>query len=355
MIRRFLRRLQSQRGFALPMVILLVALLTVLLTTGLSRSRTEQQIAMASDETAAAFAIADGGLQTYLGTTTSRPDDGDSVRINITGGYASIVAHLVRQPADSMQRSLYLIRSTGVVINPDSGARAQAKHTVAEFAEWESAYMLRRAALTAANGVRRNSGFLASLTIEGNDLCGGSPIPGVRTTDTVGTFSPSGNPGLIEEGSGQGSAIAAQTLIDWSGALGDDFVPDYASFQNGSTTYPVQRIMGDETLWSGDGTGILIVSGDLNLFGGFGGFDFSGIVLVGGKIRFGVGKTVVRGLVVSGLNKQLGQPDPGRTEFGGVLQNVTLSYDSCAVQAALARLSGLAGVRNAWFDTWASY
>jgi hypothetical protein len=356
MIDRLFRHLRSQRGFALPTVILLVALLTVLLTSGLSRSRTEQQIAMASDETATAFAIAEGGLQTYIGTDTTRPPDWDSVRINIPGGYANVVAHLVRQPADTTQRSLYLIRSTGIVINPDSGARAQATHTVAQFAEWESGYILHRAALTTANGLKKNNGSGFLFNISGNDACGAAPaIPGVRTNFvTGGSFSTDGNPGLIEEGPSTGPTIASETLIDWAGALGDDLVPDYASFQNGSSSYPIQRVSGSVTLsglWN-NGTGLLVVPNNLRITGGY--FGFKGIILVGGKIEFDATFVQVRGLVVSGLNEQLGI-NPQRSEIGGSGNNLLLYYDSCEIQNALAPLTGLVGVRNAWLDTWDSY
>jgi Tfp pilus assembly protein PilX len=349
--------LRNDRGFALPTVILLVALLTVLLTSGLTRARTERQIAEATDETATAFTIAEGGLQTYFGTTTSPPADGDSVRVNESGGYANVVTYLVRQPADTTQRILYLIRSTGVVINPDSGARAQATHTVAQFAEWETGYVLPRAALTAANSMRKNNGT-ATLSFSGNDACGvNAAIPGVRTTTLTGPPDPvptfSGNPGLLEEGASVGPDIATQTLIDWSGALGDDLTPDYTSFQQGDFGYPIVRVAGDLSV-SGVSfsSGILVVPGDLDITGSF--FYFEGVILVGGKITFEASFMQVRGVVVSGLNEQLGM-NPQRTEIGGDGNNLYLYYDSCKVQTAMEPLTGLAGVRNAWMDTWASY
>lgn len=351
--------LHDRRGFALPTVILLVALLTVLLTSGLTRARTERQIAEASDETAAALAIAESGLQTYYGTRTTRPPDLDSARINVSGGYANVIAHLVRRPADTTQRSLYLIRSTGVTINPDSGAQPRATRTIAQFAEWEAGYMLRRAALTVINGLRKKGGT-ATLTFNGNDYCGmQAPIPAVRSTTwetgppaPVPTYLPS-PPGLVAEGASAGPTIAAQTAIDWAGALGGEIIPDYTSFQNGNFTYPIQRITGNLTLTGTQfGSGILIVSGDLDLAGSF--FYFQGLVLVGGRIDFDAGFQMIRGLVVSGLNEQLGM-NPQKTEMGGDGKNVYVYYDSCFLEAALARLSGLSPVRNAWLDTWASY
>jgi hypothetical protein len=347
----------DRQGFALPLVILLVALLTVLLTSGLARARTERQIANASDEMSVARTIAQGGLQIYLGATSIRPPDGDSVRVNYIGGYANVVAHLVRRPADTIERSLYVIRSTGVVINPDSGSRGWARHTVAQFAEWETGMMLHRAALTAANGIRRDSGT-ANVVIWGTDGCGVRPsIPGLRTTTLTGSATPApdlqGNPGLLTEGVGTGPAIANNTLINWAAVLGAGLVPHYTTFQNANLTYPVQRIAGNLTL-SGIrySSGLLAISGDLSLTGDF--FYFEGIILVGGKIQFRADFTMVRGLVVTGLNEQLGI-SPGRTEIGSYDNGSYIYYDSCKVRSALAPFIGLAPVQNAWMNVWATY
>jgi hypothetical protein len=353
----------DRRGFALPAVILLVALLTVLLTGGLTRARTERQIAQAADEMAAAYAVAQSGLQTYMGTVTTRPADGDSTRINVIGGYANVVIHLVRRPADTTQRSLYLVRSTGVAIDPDSGATPRAKRILAQFAEWEPAHLLRRAAFTAANGVRKNGGSpLAWHRISGVDwssTCSPSEpsIAGLRTTDTTNladdpVVNYAGSPGLIQQGPGLGGVIAGETGIDWAAALGPSIMPDYTSFKNGEWGFPIQRVTGDLTppLLSGT-SGLLIVSGDLNIEGVF---LFYGVILVGGDIDLGENSSlVVRGLVVSGLNYQLGMT-PGRSDIGdGILLDIR--FASCYVENAMAPLRGLAPVRNAWLDTWASY
>jgi hypothetical protein len=94
------------------------------------------------------------------------------------------------------------------------------------------------------------------------------------------------------------------------------------------------------------------VPGDFDISGSF--FYFEGIILVGGKITFSANFTQVRGLVVTGLNEQLGI-NPQRTEIGGGGNDLYLYYDSCKIQTAMQPLTGLAGVRNAWLDTWASY
>ncbi|HEX9631527.1 MAG TPA: hypothetical protein VGA02_03600 [Gemmatimonadales bacterium] len=354
----------NRRGFALPAVILLVALLTVLLTSGLTRARVEHQLAEASDETAAALAIAQSGLQTYFGTVVTLPADGDSTRINVTGGFANVITHLVRRPADTTQRILYLVRSTGIVINPGVGPTPQAQRTVAQFAEWEYGYILRRGVLTAANGQRHlnNNSDPARLEVNGNDQCGvDAPIPGIRTPDLAwaGPADPDtsivGAPGIIVAGTGP--TTAAETLIDWAGALGGSLTPDYSSFQNGSTAYSIQRIAGALTLsGTNSGTGLLVVGDSLVVRGAS--FTFDGIVLVGGRILFEADYQRINGLVVTGLNEQLGV-DPARTHTGGAppqnRRDVYLYYDACKVDSALAAVSGLAPVRNAWLDTWATY
>jgi len=355
----------DRRGFALPTVILLVALLTVLLTSGLSRARTERQIAEASDETAGALTVAQSGLQTYVGTVTTRPADGDSTRINVTGGYANVVAHLVRQPADTTQPTLYLVRSTGFTINPDSGAVPRARRTVAQFAVWEMSRIERLAALTSASGLQHqsnNSPNNSRLEISGIDQCGlSAPILGVRTTQATWGPDPDtsvvGSPaGMVLSGSSSladRQAVVTETRIDWAGAIGGDLVPDYSTFQNGDTTYSIQRILGPLTL-SGNtsGTGLLIVQDDLTITGTS--FAFDGIILVGGRILFQADAHVVRGLVATGLSL-----DNQTTETGGNpsenRRDVYLYHDSCAIQSALARMAGLTPVRNAWMDTWASY
>jgi hypothetical protein len=351
-----IRRAGDERGFALPAVIFLVALLTLLLTTGLARVQADRQIAEAGEATADAFAIAQSGLQNYMGSRTTRPPDGDSVRVNLTGGYANVVSRVVRNPADTTENSLYLVRSTGFVIDPLAGAAIQAQRSVAQFADWQSGTIEWRAALTAASGLTAEDDDAATpRVISGFDECGGDPIPGARTdTDapTVGvTYA--GSTALIEQGAGAQTAIANQTEIDWAGALSSAFVPDYTTFQNGDTTFPIQRIMGYFNPGGAvSGSGLLIVRDSLRPTGS--GFYFEGVILVGGGFNFDADSNVIHGLVVTGLNRQLGLwANP--TDLGGLGEISRVSFNSCKVSRALAALAGMAPLANGWLDTWATY
>ena len=354
-----MRRARGERGFALPAVIFLVALLTLLLTSGLSRVQADRQIAEASEATADAFAIAQSGLQNYVSSQTTRPPDGDSVRINLTGGYANVISRVIRNPADTLEKSLYLVRSTGFVINPLAGSLIQAQRTVAQFADWQTGSIERRAAFTAANGIRREAADGEARSISGLDVCGIEPaIPGVRADTVTGdpaSVSFNGTPALIMQGSLAGPTVALETEIDWAGATSPAFVPDYTSFQNGDIFgFSIQRVAGNLTLNGGyAGSGIFIVPGNLDIEGAT--FYFEGIILVGGEIQFDADIIIIDGLAYSGLNEQQGA-NPPRSEIDTDSNwFLRIRFDSCKVRQALAALTGLAPVANAWLDSWAKY
>lgn len=351
-----MRRIGDDRGFALPAVIFLVALLTLLLTSGLTRVRGDHEIATASEEATIAFAIAQSGLQMYMGSVTARPNDGDSVRINVPGGYANVVTHLVRRPATTATPYMFLVRSTGIAINPAVGSAPQARRTVAQYARWQNGSIDRRAAFTAANGIMEASSPHATVLVRGTDACGVEPaIPAVRTTNITNpphsALDLQGNPDLIEEGSTTGSTIAAQTDIDWASTIGSGITPDYDYFRQLDFSFPVQRVADDLAISSGAGTGLLIVPGDLRITGAF---YFEGVILVGGSIDFSGDLILLRGLVVSGLNEQLGT-NPQRTIVGDHDHDLYIFFDSCKIERALAPFTGLAPVQNAWLDNWAAY
>jgi type II secretory pathway pseudopilin PulG len=352
---------RDQRGFALPAVIFLVALLTLLLTSGLSRVQADRQIAEASEATADAFALAQSGLYNYIGSLSARPPDGDSVRINLTGGYANVISRVLRNPSDTTENSLYLVRSTGIVINPLAGSVTQAQRTVAQFADWQPGSIERRAALTTPNGAwHRDDPDGNPWWIEGTDACGVEPpIPALRTTN-ITEPSPTTTPivytgSVVQEGAGTGPAIAAQTEIDWATVTSPAFVPDFTTFQDGDLAgFSIQRLSGNYIVSSGRaGSGILIIPGRLDLDPG-GAFYFRGVVLVGDYVDFDAGTAVIEGLLVSGLNMQQGFTPP-RTELGAEADFIWIRFHSCYVNQAMAALTGMAPVANAWLDSWAKY
>src|SRR5579864_9402045 len=112
----------DQDGFALPLAIFFMAILTLLLTAAFAKVQGDRRVADSSGAAVSALAVAQSGLQTYIGSRTGRPVDGDSVRVNAVGGYADVVAQLADKVVDTTTNELYVVRSTGHMIDPTQGA-----------------------------------------------------------------------------------------------------------------------------------------------------------------------------------------------------------------------------------------
>ncbi len=361
--------LSSERGFALPLTILVVTVMTMLIAAAHVRVRADRIIAESSGATVTAFAVAQSGLNRYFvyyDSINVRPPDGDSLRINVTDGYADVLAYKVRSPADTMEPELYIVRSTGFLIEPTRGSDPQAQRTVAQFAQWQSAAMKLSGgaigAITAANGVQVDSVGLGRVRVYGNNQCGTAPsVPGVRVPlDTLtfpGDTTPSasdfdvltGSPALLPQGTGL--SVATDTEIDWESIVNGDFDAEYDTFRSWDSSYPTMLVTGDLTVSDAGGYGLLMVTGDLTLNGFF--FSWRGIVLVGGRIVSNTMFTALRGVTVTGLNVLLGM-SPLMGQMGGGIGDFH-EYHECEVRNALNSLVGFVPIGNAWIDNWAVY
>ena len=360
------RQITREDGFALPLTIFVLAIITIMLAAIFVRVQIDRRVAESSGDMVDALTIAQSGLYQYLdyySTLNTRPADGDSVEFTSIppGGKASVVARIVQNPADTLKSEIYIIRSTGIRIKPALGPEPQARRTVAQFAQWQTGSIELLAAFTAANGFRaRNpSSSSGSVDIRGVDQCPGSPAPTVTglKVDNGGTNLawPDVDPAPVE--SLPPTALANATGIDWNAVVNGGFSPDYTTLTN-LNSWSSYLIQGDTTLGGVTGNGLLIVTGDLDLTGLW--FTWAGVVLVGGRIVFeptNAGdpqSTIVRGAVVSGLNAQLG-PAPPSGETGPPLTSITIHHYSCMVDSALASLTGFVAIPNAWMDNWAEY
>jgi hypothetical protein len=360
---------RNERGFALPVTILLVALLTVLLSAGFTRVRAELEITESTDQVALALAVAQSGLHTYMGTlnvdTCSRPlrpADGDSLRINVTGGYTEVVARVVQRPLDTLANWTYLIRSTGYAINPLEGSTPTARRTVTQFAEWQSGQLTFEAAFTAANGLDDEDNGTGEF--RGED--GNWPVI-CRDPDKYAIRVPAGQAPLIPGYTTTGlspnvaewstpSDVTLGTNVDWFATINSGIVPDYTSVQNWDWNYPLVYIAGDATVGSlgstTTSTGLLIVTGDLRILGNF--FQFYGVVLVGGRVIFDADDQRFDGYLASGLNEQLGI-NVSDTDIGAGNDYTDVDFNSAHIRLAMQALAGWAPMANAWIDNWATY
>ena len=350
----------DRRGFAIPFAVLVIALLTIMLAGGFSLVSAERRSVADQKSQVSAFRIAEQGLELYLvrrdsllkgsPTYTRVPGASDSVRINMTGGYADVSLTRLRPPTGS-QSGLYVVRAKGTETVGAYAGTTQGVRTVAQYVLWEPAPMQVLAGWTALSGLQKNGG---SGTLGGIDLCGDSaavagvvvPVNPGYTGKTVAV----GNPPID-------SVAPDSVAIDWNGIINNNSItptvtipgqsfPSSAQFQD-TTFYPIIRINQADYSLPTSGRGMIIASGNVTINGST---SWSGVLLVGGDITSN-GNNGIQGATVSGLNVKLGTYVPSSTANGTKQYN----YNSCEVAKATTSSGALVTLRNTWVDNWVEY
>ena len=351
---------RCERGFALPMALFVMAMLTMLITAAFSKVAGDRRVADSSGAAVTAFAVAQSGLQTYMGTVTTRPADGDSTRVNVSSGYADVVVNIVYNShtsgtaADTLLDELFLVRATGHVIDPAQGADPQASRTVAQFAKWQTGHMKSYVApYTAAEGVVDYDASLhGTVTITRTDStgCGGPTLAwDLRLpTGLGGGWDPP--PGVVDRQDNSPAPEDVVGIADWDTLTSGGFVPDHTTLTdlNSWSTYFID---GSLTLTT-SGTGLLIVKDSLVFSGPT--VNWDGVILVGRRIIFGATNTTISGLLASGLRNQIAGYNT-RTQWGGTGTTLEIKHNSCRIRQALQSLTGLHPIQNAWVDGWKTY
>ena len=359
----------ERRGFAIPIAVLVIAVLTIMVAGGFSLVSAERRSVADQKSQISAFRIAEQGLELFLVRRDSLMtaqygaagyshvplgNAQDSLRIPLTGGYADVKLTRLRAPKGS-QSGLYVVRSKGIETVGAYAGTPQAVRTVAQYVLWEPAPMQVLAGWTALSGLQKNGG---SGTLGGIDLCGDSaavagvvvPVNPGYTGKTVAVGDPPVDSvapdsvaidwnGIVNLGSIQASIVipgSAWPTAAMTAAYADD----------SSLYYPIVRVNGDYALPS-SGKGMLIVTGNLTLNGSVG---WKGVILVGGDITSN-GNNGIQGATVSGLNVKLGTYVPTSTANGTKQYN----YNSCEVAKATTTMGALVTLRNTWVDNWVEY
>src|SRR5215213_8152484 len=109
MMKRLVERFQNRDGFAIPMAVLVVALLSVSIAAGFTLVISERRGVDYKKAQVSAFVLIAQGLRTFfikrdsLGYTSKPPGlKEDPVRIYMTGGYADVQLDRVRAPVGSL-------------------------------------------------------------------------------------------------------------------------------------------------------------------------------------------------------------------------------------------------------------
>jgi hypothetical protein len=368
---------RNREGFALPMVVLAVGLVTAGVMAAFTRSTVEARIADNQQEQQAAFAVANAGLERYIAEGMVIPSDTTVGRtLNFPDGSALVRLRVMRHRTSPLDSALYVIWSVGTLNRGNTGiGRPPATRTVAQLAVRPTGSMQVHSAWTSLSGLRKD-GEAGGIT--GYDACTGEALPGVAVPDKMytGKDGPvSGDPPILYMGSQE--EMASKLNLNWSGitdpaspAISPTHViclpgthaydaewgpcsswPSEADFQQG---WPVVVIngskkgLGDAVNALQYGRGTLIVTGDFDLNGGD---TWDGIVLVGGAMHDN-GTGAVQGAVITGLNVLKGMTVNESSRAHGTK---TYTYNSCNVAEAAGALARLAPLSNTWVDNWSAW
>lgn len=356
----------ERRGFAIPIAILVIAVLTIMIAGGFSLVSAERRSVADQRSQISAFRIAEQGLELFLVRRDSlmqgKPSYSkvpgavpDTVVINVPGGYAEVTLTRLR-PVRGSQSGLYVARSRGVETANAYAGSPQAVRTVAQYVLWEPASMQVLAGWTALSGLQKNGN---AGTLGGIDLCGDS----AAVAGVVVPVNPGYEGKTVAVGNPPVDSVAPDSVaIDWNGIVNGNLITPTlvipgaawptaamtASFADtGSRYYPIIRVNGNFVLPT-SGTGMLIVTGTLTVNGSTG---WRGVILVGDDITSN-GSNSIQGATVSGLNTKLGTYIPDPSTANGTKQ---YNYNSCEVAKATTTMGALVTLRNTWVDNWVEY
>src|SRR6266513_5411556 len=212
----------ERRGFAIPIAVLVIAVLTIMIAGGFSIVSAERRSVADQKSQISAFRIAEQGLEIYLvrrdslltGTPnyTKVPGAKDSVRITMTGGYADVSLTRLRPPRGS-QSGLYVVRSKGTETAGAYAGTPQGVRTVAQYVLWEPAPMQVLAGWTAMSGLQKNGG---AGTLGGIDLCHDS----AAVAGVVVPYNPGYTGKTVAVGDPPIDSVAPDSVaIDWNGIV----------------------------------------------------------------------------------------------------------------------------------------
>ena len=351
-----------RRGIALPTVLLLITLLSVLAAGAMTLVGDERRVVGNDAAATQAAALARSGLDRFLssrdslGFTSEPPAAVESVRVVMRGGFADVIMEQIRQEQGLSAPALYVVRSRGVQLDRSARPRPIAERIVAQYARWQRPAMPVLAAWTSLSGINKQGSAGA---LSGIDACGaavavgGVAVPAVPGySQSAGPPLPVGSPNVLDLGI-PATATAAVT-VDWAAVVNHGIAaaavrlpggtwPNGAQWSN-PTFWPVIVVRGNFTIPS-DGRGLLVVTGDVTLPAMR---EWDGILLAGGSLT-ATGGATISGAALSGLNAKVGVPNAAADQVAGTF---VAQYNSCSVASALVAFGGLAPMRNATIDRW---
>jgi hypothetical protein len=391
-------RPQVRRGLALPMAIMVLALVATGVVAGFAISATEISTTGSQRAQARAYTAAQMGLEMFMTrrkepgfcpqcwlvnassppsgsgvnpTLDTLPTKAETVTVAVPGGSAFIKAMPVWLDVAN-GKGTYFITSTGIDslsrTGGGKGRSSMATRTVGMFSTWSSTTINVLGALVSFSGVKKNG----TGQISGNDACGaktsvpGITVPAQAGVQVNGSFTPTGSPPY--DTLKTFAQDSANSQLDWAAIRSGSLVPaditipggtfpSTATFAADTNYWPVIHVLSTAVQpWPlTKGRGTLIVDGDLTISGSN---QWDGVILVGGQLTSN-GNNVTSGTVMSGLNMLIGTPvqravamDDSLSILNGQKAYV---YNSCAVTKATKSLARYSAMPNTWMDNVATY
>jgi hypothetical protein len=359
-----------RRGFALPLAILALALVTAAVAASSASTRAEivaNQAVRAQDR---AYELAETGLQTFMvrradagfcsncvtnpGTSVA---DSEWTRVSLPGGYADVAAVRIRRYLADTIPGIFFIKSKGVdttIKMSGTGLNVRAERIVGQYATFRLSSLRPIAAWVSITGLTKNSNLSAisgaNECIWGDSLAGLAVPTGEYRRGSGVTADPTGKP----SGVAYYSADALKQLIgiDWDGIKNRDALLADVTIPPGAwpgSAWRVIRIKSASYTIPSDGNGIIIADGDITFAGSR---DFDGIMLVGGRI-IATGSQPSSGAAYSGLNYLLpgaGNPPASSADDATITNSKSFRYNSCNIATALAVLDTYYAWSNTWLD-----
>jgi hypothetical protein len=368
--------LRNRKAFALPMAILIIAVLTAAMAASFSATATEYTTNAAQRSQSRAYNLAETGLEQFMvlrnqtnwcTNCVADPAVADSewTHVSLAGGYADVVAVRVR-PMIGTSNAVYFIRSRGVDTTVKlNGANASqgSERTVGVYATWNTTTINVKAAWVSLSGLTKNG----TGVISGVDQCGAQPnVAGVMVDKgdlhvQGNSFNPQGTPPV--DTSNTFAQLKANTNIDWAAIVqtnaiaaditipGQSF-PPASAFDNDPNYWPVIRIHTNGFSLPNHGRGMIIADSNFTISGSN---MWDGIILVGGQLTSN-GNNTTAGATLSGLNFLIGgTPSQSSVDDSDANGQKTYVYNSCNVSNATSKMRRYAALPNTWMDNLASW
>jgi len=341
----------GREGFALALVVFLLFGIALAGAAGYRVVATEAFQSQQAAETELALAVAQGGMEWFMGNL--RGTVPATVTYGISGGTAVITTRKIA--ALTEERELYLVRSEGSYTDPRYPA-IPATRVVSQYAMYQKVPVnVMAPVMTTSNETRgRQNGRVYGADLAAVGSC--ASAVGATLTGVVGRT-------WIEEdrddrivGSPDWLVLPDfDTVVDsldtaWGIYTDPDFPVDFDGSWPGSTwfaanpdSFPVVRLNGTiypDTADSGRGT--LIVNGQLRVENGSE-WTWNGIIIAADFSNFSKdSKGNIYGVLVGGVGAAM--------EHRFDINGSTIQYHSCYVEKAGLSLAHLTPVENSWWE-----